>query len=116
MGRSGTRPRHGCAPCSAQPPPDSPRVACWRRHRPPQAMAVDDADANMPREDYLAAVERCKEHIRAGDAFQIVPSQRFSLTTAVDPFSVYRVLRVINPSPYMYLFDWDGLQIVGSSP
>ena len=83
---------------------------------PPQAMAVDDADVNMARADYLAAVERCKDHIRAGDAFQIVPSQRFSLATAVDPFSVYRVLRVINPSPYMYLFDWDDAQIVGSSP
>ena len=83
---------------------------------PPQAMAVKDADANMEQADYLRAVERCKEHIRAGDAFQIVPSQRFSLTTAVDPFTVYRVLRVINPSPYMYLFDWDDLQIVGSSP
>jgi anthranilate synthase component 1 len=83
---------------------------------PPQALAVDDADANMPREAYLAVVERCKEYIRAGDAFQVVPSHRFSLDTQVDPFTVYRVLRVINPSPYMYVFDWDDLQIVGSSP
>ena len=83
---------------------------------PPQAVAVDHVDANMPREDYLAAVERCQEYIRAGDAFQVVPSHRFSLDTQVDPFTVYRVLRVINPSPYMYVFDWDDLQIVGSSP
>ena len=87
---------------------------------PPQAAEVSDADANMPRADYLAAVEKSKEHIRAGDIFQVVPSQRFSLTTDVDPFSVYRVLRVINPSPYMYLFDLGDqdrpLRIVGSSP
>jgi anthranilate synthase component 1 len=83
---------------------------------PPQAAAVDDAKANMPREDYLAAVERAKEYIRAGDIFQVVPSQRFSLDTDVDPFSVYRVLRVINPSPYMYLFELGDTSIVGSSP
>jgi len=83
---------------------------------PPSAARVDDAEANMPRGDFLAAVERAKEHIRAGDIFQVVPSQRFCLRTAVDPFSVYRVLRVINPSPYMYLFDLGDTSIVGSSP
>ena len=83
---------------------------------PPTATRVDDADANMAPADYLAAVARCKDHIAAGDAFQIVPSQRFSLDTTVDPLTAYRVLRVINPSPYMYLFEWDDLQIVGSSP
>jgi anthranilate synthase component I len=83
---------------------------------PPRAAVVDDADANMAPATYEAAVLRCKEHIAAGDVFQVVPSQRFSLPTAVDPFAVYRVLRVINPSPYMYLFDWGDLQIVGSSP
>ncbi|MGH8900225.1 MAG: anthranilate synthase component I [Egibacteraceae bacterium] len=83
---------------------------------PPRAVAVTNAQANMPREAFLAAVETAKEHIRAGDAFQIVPSQRFSLRTDADPLSVYRVLRVINPSPYMYLFDWGDLQVVGSSP
>jgi anthranilate synthase component I len=83
---------------------------------PPQAVHVDDAEANMAREDYLDAVERSKEYIRAGDIFQVVPSQRFSLQTDVDPFSIYRVLRVINPSPYMYLFDLGDTCIVGSSP
>lgn len=83
---------------------------------PPRAVTVTDAQANMPRQAFLAAVETAKEHIRAGDAFQIVPSQRFSLRTDADPLSVYRVLRVINPSPYMYLFDWGDLQVVGSSP
>jgi anthranilate synthase component I len=83
---------------------------------PPEAVVVDDASASMSRDEYCAAVLRVQEHIRAGDAFQIVPSQRFSLDTAADPFAVYRVLRVINPSPYMYLFDFGDLQIVGSSP
>ena len=83
---------------------------------PPVPARVTDALANMPREAYLDAVERAKEYIRAGDAFQVVPSQRLSLRTDADPFTVYRVLRVINPSPYLYLFDDDDQQIVGSSP
>ena len=83
---------------------------------PPTAPIVDSAEANMPRAQYLAAVEQAKAHIRAGDAFQVVPSQRFSLETDVDPLTVYRVLRVINPSPYMYLLEWDDHQVVGSSP
>jgi anthranilate synthase component I len=83
---------------------------------PPAISRVEDAEANMPRAAYEAAVEACKSHIAAGDAFQVVPSQRFSLETAVDPLAVHRVLRVTNPSPYMYLFDHGDLQIVGSSP
>lgn len=83
---------------------------------PPQTTAVTDAQSNMTPQAYMDAVEAAKEHIRAGDAFQIVPSQRFSLDTGVDPLAVHRVLRVINPSPYMYLFDYGDLQIVGSSP
>jgi anthranilate synthase component 1 len=83
---------------------------------PPRATVVEDAKPNMDKHDYLDAVERAKAYIRAGDAFQVVPSQRFSLETTADPFAVYRVLRVINPSPYLYLFDWGDQQIVGSSP
>ncbi len=83
---------------------------------PPRAARVEDARSNMAPEDYESAVERCKEHIAAGDCFQVVPSQRFSLKTDVEPLAVYRVLRIINPSPYMYLFDWGDLQVVGSSP
>ena len=83
---------------------------------PPEARAVHDATANMSRERYLEAVRACQEHIRAGDCFQVVPSQRFSLPTSADPLAIHRVLRVINPSPYMYVFDWGDLQVVGSSP
>ena len=83
---------------------------------PPEPSRVEDAQANMTPEDYMASVEACKAYLRAGDAFQVVPSQRFSVATDVDPLAVHRVLRVINPSPYMYIFDYGDLQIVGSSP
>ncbi len=83
---------------------------------PPTPSRVSDAQANMTQADYEQAVERAKRYIEAGDAFQVVPSQRFALDTDVDPLAVHRVLRVINPSPYMYLFDYGDLQIVGSSP
>jgi len=65
---------------------------------------------------YLAAVEKTKEHIRAGDIFQGVISRRESCDYAGDPFLVYRALRMINPSPYMFFMDFGDLQLVGSSP
>jgi anthranilate synthase component 1 len=68
------------------------------------------------RADYMAAVETAKEHIRAGDAFQVVLSQRFETDVAADPLDVYRVLRASNPSPYMYLLRFADLDVVGSSP
>jgi len=71
---------------------------------------------NMPDGAFIEAVARIKEHIVAGDTFQTVLSQRFSVTTDVDPFDLYRVLRVINPSPYLYLLDTGEAHIVGSSP
>jgi anthranilate synthase component 1 len=70
--------------------------------------------------DYMAGVERVREHIRAGDAFQVVLSQRFEMATDVDALDVYRVLRATNPSPYMYLLRFAGHEspydVVGSSP
>jgi anthranilate synthase component I len=68
------------------------------------------------REDYLAAVETAREHIRAGDAFQIVVSQRFEMDTTADALDVYRTLRARNPSPYMYLLRFGEIDVVGSSP
>jgi len=67
-------------------------------------------------DDYQAAVERAKEEIWAGEAFQVVVSQRFTVTTDADPLDVYRMLRATNPSPYMYLLRFDGFDVVGSSP
>jgi anthranilate synthase component I len=71
---------------------------------------------NIPREDYFLAVEEAREYIIAGDIIQVVPSQRMARKTAADPFNIYRMLRHINPSPYMYYLDLDGFQIVGASP
>jgi anthranilate synthase component 1 len=65
---------------------------------------------------YQEAVEDVKERIRAGEAFQVVPSQRFETPCAASALDVYRVLRATNPSPYMYLFRFDGFDVVGSSP
>ena len=83
---------------------------------PPVLGAVTDPASNLALGRYEAMVERGLEHIRAGDVFQVVPSQRFAVPTAADAFSIYRMLRVINPSPYLFLFDLDDVQIAGSSP
>ncbi len=73
--------------------------------------------SNMPMEHYLASVDRIKEYIRAGDAFQVVFSQRFETDLASHPFQVYRALRVINPSPYMFFLKLGGDEtLLGASP
>lgn len=78
--------------------------------------AQPEVTSSMGDGAYLEAVARIKEHIVAGDTFQTVLSQRFSVATDVDPLDLYRVLRVINPSPYLYLIDTGEAHIVGSSP
>ena len=72
--------------------------------------------SNFSYEAYHAAVERAKEYIRAGDIFQVVPSQRFARSTTADAFSIYRALRAINPSPYMYFLRGFAGEIIGASP
>lgn len=71
---------------------------------------------NWTREAFEAAVTRCREYIFAGDAFQIVPSLRFETEVSCTPLELYRALRSINPSPYMYFLDFGATQVVGSSP
>jgi len=84
---------------------------------PPVALPPLPAPAsNMSQEEFLAIVRRMKEYIFAGDAFQIVPSQRFSLPFALPPFSFYRALRRINPSPFLFFLDFGGFAVAGSSP
>jgi anthranilate synthase component 1 len=83
---------------------------------PAEAVAAGAAVAEMTRDDVIAAVERAKLHIAAGDAFQIVPSQRVRRTTQASPFAIYRALRTVNPSPYMFLLDMGEFQLIGSSP
>ncbi|HVW19015.1 MAG TPA: anthranilate synthase component I [Solirubrobacteraceae bacterium] len=72
--------------------------------------------SNMTRERFESMVSRIVEYVHAGDAFQVVPSQRWSAEIDLDPFSVYRGLRVVNPSPYMYFLDFTDFQIAGASP
>jgi anthranilate synthase component I len=73
-------------------------------------------ESNIGAEGYAAAVERAKEYIRAGDIYQVVPSQRWSGPCPVDAFSIYRGLRAVNPSPYMFFVDFEDFQIAGASP
>ncbi len=73
-------------------------------------------ESNIGAEGFKAAVERCKEYIYAGDAYQVVPSQRWSADCPVDAFSIYRGLRTVNPSPYMYFLDFEDFEIAGASP
>ena len=72
--------------------------------------------SNFTREEYEAAVERAREYIYAGDAFQVVPSQRWTQDFALPPFALYRSLRRTNPSPFLFYFNFGGFQIVGASP
>src|SRR6202043_2097887 len=72
--------------------------------------------SNMTREAFEATVSRIIEYIHAGDAFQVVPSQRFSAPAPVEPFSIYRGLRTVNPSPYMYFLEFGDFQLAGASP
>jgi anthranilate synthase component I len=73
-------------------------------------------EPNMPRDAFEAMVARIVEYVHAGDAFQVVPSQRWSAPSPVESFSIYRGLRAVNPSPYMYFLDFEDFQIVGASP
>jgi len=72
--------------------------------------------SNMTKNEYEGAVSKAKEYISAGDIIQVVPSQRFETAFKGAPFDVYRALRAINPSPYMYYLNFGSLKIIGSSP
>ena len=73
-------------------------------------------ESSSTRQEYEDNVRRIQEYIRAGDAFQVVLSQRLRMRLEADPFDLYRVLRSVNPSPYLYYLNLDGFQLVGSSP
>ena len=75
-----------------------------------------DYSSNIEKDYYLTGVQKCKEYIRAGDIFQVVPSQRLEAETTAGPVDIYRALRVVNPSPYMFLLKMDDVHLVGSSP
>ena len=75
-----------------------------------------DRRSNFTREGYEAVVRHCQEYIKAGDIFQVVPSQRFQVETAAEPFNIYRALRVVNPSPFLLYLEYGDYQLIGSSP
>ncbi|HEV3046408.1 MAG TPA: chorismate-binding protein [Solirubrobacteraceae bacterium] len=82
----------------------------------PGIRAMPAFESNMPRERFEGMVSRIIEYIHAGDAFQVVPSQRWSAPVPVEAFSIYRGLRAVNPSPYMYFLDFGDFQVAGTSP
>jgi anthranilate synthase component 1 len=81
-----------------------------------QATAVGPAHSNFTHAGYLQAVEKAKDYIRAGDIFQVVPSQRWKQQFTAPPFALYRSLRRTNPSPFMFFFNFGGFQVIGASP
>jgi len=85
-------------------------------HQPAEIPTVSPIHSNTTHAEYLSIVERAKEYIRAGDVFQVVPSQRFRRTFTLPPLSLYRALRRLNPSPFLYHLAFPGFSIVGSSP
>lgn len=95
--RTLARPPKRAAPAEAAPPPPEPQ-------------------SNFTPEAYRAMVERCKNYARAGDVFQVVPSQRFSAPFTHSPFALYRSLRRLNPSPFLYYLNFADFAVVGSSP
>jgi anthranilate synthase component I len=94
-------------------PPIGPGV----HGREAEEMPVDvQFESNMSREEFEGTVSRIIEYVYAGDAFQVVPSQRFTSPCPVEAFSIYRGLRTVNPSPYMYFLDFGDFEIAGASP
>ena len=89
-----------------------PRAA----RRPAAGRAMPEFQSNMPRAQFEGMVSRIVEYVHAGDCFQAVPSQRWSAPVPVEAFSIYRGLRAVNPSPYMYFLDFEDFQIAGASP
>ena len=116
------------------PRPDEPPRAAYARAAERLSDAVADLDRALPAESsehaaeigapvsntsperYREMVETAKDYIRAGDVFQVVPSQRWAVDFPLPPFALYRALRRTNPSPYMFHFDFGGFQVVGASP
>jgi anthranilate synthase component I len=112
---------HGIVETLLAPPPSDAETDRLVATAPSHWSAIDiraiaEGLSNFTLERYASVVEAAREHIFAGDVFQVVPSQQFRRPTRVDPLTLYRVLRSLNPSPYMYLLDNVDSQIVGASP
>ena len=94
----------------------APLVRTKASRAAPPALPAGAVTCNFTAEGFENAVRQAKQYITAGDIFQVVLSQRFDRTCAADPFEVYRALRIVNPSPYLYYLKLGDFQIVGSSP
>lgn len=81
-----------------------------------QSQPTRELKSNFEQSDFEAMVTRCQEYIKAGDIFQVVPSQRFEISTKADAFDIYRSLRIVNPSPFLFYLPWHDFSLVGSSP
>jgi anthranilate synthase component 1 len=95
---------------------DFERSLPYRRSAPPSSHVPPEPTSNVSREQYHAMVDKAKEYIVAGDIFQVVPSQRFSLPFTLPPFALYRSLRRLNPSPFLFFLNFADFSVVGSSP
>ena len=98
------------------PEPVGDAASAGRRGRGREGAGLPAVSSTMGLEAYSLAVEAAKEHILAGDVYQVVLSQRFSFDLGAEAFDAYRVLRQVNPSPYMYFLRHGGLEVVGGSP
>ncbi|MBS1272529.1 MAG: Anthranilate synthase component 1 [Candidatus Marinimicrobia bacterium] len=85
-------------------------------YEPPVMSRNGEVTSNFSRDDFEEAVRTAKEYVKAGDVYQLVLSQRFLRNTEADPFTIYRALRSVNPSPFMFFFDIDDFNIIGASP
>jgi len=98
------------------PQPSPIDLSAAEQSRAESIIPESDFRSHFTEQDYFAAVDRIKDYILAGDVMQVVPSQRLSLPFAAPPLDLYRALRNLNPSPYMYYLDLEDFHIVGSSP
>lgn len=88
----------------------------YRRESVGDAVEIPEPQSNMSRQDFHAMVRKGKEYILAGDIFQVVLSQQFKVPFRLPPFALYRALRRLNPSPFLFFLDFGGFSVVGSSP
>jgi len=95
---------------------DFERSLPYRRESGAASAELPEPQSNMPREQFYGMVEKAKEYILAGDIFQVVLSQRFEVPFSLPPFALYRSLRRLNPSPFLFYLDFGDFSIVGSSP
>ncbi len=99
---------------SAGSPPPAPELTL--KDLDTEGPVILSPSSNLSRDAYEQVVRHCQEYIKAGDVFQVVPSQRFQLQTSARPFNIYRVLRVLNPSPFLFYLTFNDFRLIGSSP